>query len=92
MRLTHESGRHTASAWLNLSFFSPHQPTAPATEMTVDELNYHQREVHQELRDTVHLAIQNGCYDAADWIARRPILNDTLSSEVTGRLVGMRAV
>ena len=85
MRLTHVAGRHAASPWLNQAFFSAYGPTASGRGC----VGY--AELHQELRDTVHLAIQEGCYDAADWIACRPILNDTLSSDLTGRLVGLRA-
>jgi len=83
--LTHKAGRHTASAWLKQAFPSVPGRRTPAPSGAQYE------ELHQELRDTVHLAIQEERYDAADWIACRPILNDTLSSDVTGRIVGLRA-
>jgi hypothetical protein len=83
--LTHEAGRHTAATWLKQAF-----PSVPGCRAAIPAGAQYD-ELHQELRDTVHLAILEENYDAADWIACRPILNDTLSSEVTGRRVGLRA-
>ena len=75
LALTHAKGNRNAAIWLQHHFFdSP-------LEITPDFLR---EERLTQLRDTVHVAIANGCYDAADWLGRHTILNTTLCRQISG--------